>query len=331
MVRFLRLSKFRSYRNGELEFCPGVNGIIGISGSGKTNIIRAFRWLSTLKPTTKNIVFRRQPKVDAKVEAEFFNGNTVSLEKGNKTSGIFTFGDTTYRKFGRQVPEEISSVLNLSDINFHEQFDPPFLAMSKPSEVSRVIGEMTGMNDFDEWINKTNEEIRKLKAEENILGNTQEKHLIELEMMDTLEDCEPYLKRAHKYKQERLKLLEKFEKAEDLFKRIQQLEEKIEKHKNIAKIKPHIQKLEDIRKKMDEKEDVILLLEKVRDKEHEIDMANEERQDMIEEYAKLLSKAGTCPTCHSPIRQKTVKRLIDEISSHVRYSCNGQDSGWKAG
>lgn len=331
MVRSLTLQRFRSHLAGRLEFCPGVNGIIGISQSGKTNIIRALIWLTTLRPTSKSVVHLREPKTDAKVELETYDGHNISLEKGLKTSGTYTCDGITYRKFGRSVPEPVLQALNLSDINFHGQFDSPFLVMSKPSEISRTINDLTGMSAFDEWINKVNEGIRDRRAEQKLLETAHEMNLIELEAMERLEDCEPHLKKAAEIKRERVKLEEQFDLLDESHRMIQKFEAKIAEAEKVLELKPALKRLERVRKRLDkayEKHDAI---EKVLNQDHLIDMANEERRDLIDRYAQLLKQARKCPTCLSPIRQSTIKRLINEISANVRFTRNGENPGWKVG
>src|SRR2546426_9547467 len=43
-LRRLRLLNFRQHADTELEFGPGITGIIGPNGSGKTTILEAIAW-----------------------------------------------------------------------------------------------------------------------------------------------------------------------------------------------------------------------------------------------------------------------------------------------
>ena len=47
-VKHLTLASFRNYDNAEVEFAPGFNILIGPNGQGKTNLVEAIRYLSTL-------------------------------------------------------------------------------------------------------------------------------------------------------------------------------------------------------------------------------------------------------------------------------------------
>ena len=47
-VKHLTLSHFRNHKNTEIEFEPGVNLLVGSNGQGKTNVVEAIEYVSTL-------------------------------------------------------------------------------------------------------------------------------------------------------------------------------------------------------------------------------------------------------------------------------------------
>jgi DNA replication and repair protein RecF len=47
-VKRVRLTNFRNYKTADLELYPGVNLLHGSNGQGKTNLVEAIRYLSTL-------------------------------------------------------------------------------------------------------------------------------------------------------------------------------------------------------------------------------------------------------------------------------------------
>ena len=48
-LKHLSLNTFRNYDTQEVEFEPGINLLVGANGQGKTNLVEAIRYLSTLK------------------------------------------------------------------------------------------------------------------------------------------------------------------------------------------------------------------------------------------------------------------------------------------
>ena len=47
-IKHLSLASFRNYKNAEIALQPGVNLLVGPNGQGKTNMVEAIRYLSTL-------------------------------------------------------------------------------------------------------------------------------------------------------------------------------------------------------------------------------------------------------------------------------------------
>jgi DNA replication and repair protein RecF len=47
-IKHLSLASFRNYKNAEIALRPGVNLLVGPNGQGKTNLVEAIRYLSTL-------------------------------------------------------------------------------------------------------------------------------------------------------------------------------------------------------------------------------------------------------------------------------------------
>lgn len=47
-VKHLTLASFRNYETAEVAFEPGINLIVGVNGQGKTNLVEAVRYLSSL-------------------------------------------------------------------------------------------------------------------------------------------------------------------------------------------------------------------------------------------------------------------------------------------
>jgi len=322
MVRSLRLLKFRSHKDTRLELCPGMNGIIGISQSGKTNIVRALIWLSTLKPTSKNLVHNREEGAGAKVELETSDGHSISLEKGNKISGQYNIDGKIFRKFGRTVPEEVLNVLNMSTINFHNQLDEPFLVTSKPSYISRVINEITGMVDFDKWIDEVNSRVTKYKGQRSYHEAVIEERQIELDELGDLEEIEPIIVEARMIKEEKEKLEDKYEILSENVAQIQDIRKRIDTEKKILRLAPDLKKIEQIKEAIEVLNEDADNLEYCIRKKKEIVLAKNELKGVVKEYTMALKKEGKCPTCFSPITDKTIERIRSEIHSNQRSSRN---------
>jgi len=313
MVPSVKLRNFRSYENASFNFCPGINGIIGVSQSGKTNILRALRLLIFLQPAGIGFVRNKDEKLIAEVEVTTKENSTVSIKKG-KGVAEYSLNGNKFRKFGRQVPDEITQALNISEINFQDQFDPPFLVTSKPSEVSKVINAATGMDDFDEWINTVNSKLRTLKAEKTVFEVELEKSLIVLDKMDGLEDVEPILFEANMFKKERLKAEKKYDRLKENYSTIQDIKLKIKCEKKVLGLRSIIDELNKVSSEIELIDEQCEVLEKYQEIKKSIRASKIEVKKRANEFIEELKNARKCPICLSPIKQSTVMRLRNEIS-----------------
>ena len=71
LIKHLSLANFRNYKTAEVAFSPGVNLLVGPNGQGKTNLVEAIRYLSTLSSHRVvgylPLIRHAQPEVDQAV------------------------------------------------------------------------------------------------------------------------------------------------------------------------------------------------------------------------------------------------------------------------
>ena len=313
MVRYLRLLNFKSHKNSKLEFCSGINGIIGISQSGKTNILRAINLIVNLKSKSKKLIRNGQDNFNIKLET--FDNHIVELQKGS-----LKIDNKEFRKFGRNIPEvkeEVFNVLKLSDINFHNQLDSSFIILSNPSQVSKIINDVTGMEDFDKWINKANERIKDLNAQKKYVETSIIRSERKLEKLDKLEEIEPILSKAQILRRKRIKLERKYEKINLVYKEIMNTKNKIDSINRVNEIKPDISQLVTILKnkeKLIEKEEI---LEEYLKRKIDIRMEKKKYLKLANEFILILKENKKCPTCLNEIKQSTLRELENELLTFI--------------
>jgi DNA repair exonuclease SbcCD ATPase subunit len=152
------------------NFHPGVNTIIGDTDAGKTSVILALDWVRTNRPSTKRMIPRGQKR--AKVILDLDPGETVTRLRG-KSAGknYYRLGKEKFDAVGRDVPEEITKVLNLSDLNFH--IHGSFLIHMTAPARAKYINELVNLDIIDTTrtnIHRIVEDVKgkKTKTEEDI-------------------------------------------------------------------------------------------------------------------------------------------------------------------
>lgn len=165
MLKSIHLRNFESHRNTLIEFSPGINIIAGASNHGKSSIIRGLYWIKDNKPNGSPMVSfwnrdsKNNPKKNTFVEAILSNGNTLRRERSPDLNG-YRIGDDKLEAVGMSIPDEVTKVLNLSDVNMQYQFDRPFLLDESPAEVARFFNKTIRLDIIDKVQQKA-EELRK--------------------------------------------------------------------------------------------------------------------------------------------------------------------------
>jgi hypothetical protein len=151
-----------------------------------------------------------------------------------------------FKAFGTEVPEEISKVLNLSEINLQRQLDSPFLLTNTPGEIALHFNRIARLDQIDHGrqniessINQINSAIGreaiKDKPSTGLIHDLEinEKELLKYEDLDKFEIDLEVLEAIHadmiKTEQSRIKLT-------DLKEKILSKEDLIEEESSILKV-----------------------------------------------------------------------------------------------
>lgn len=193
MIQSLKIENFQSHRDTLLEFCPGINVITGNSNCGKTAILRSLNWIVNNRPG--GLSFKSSfadKKEDCKVSI-VINDQTITKTK-NTSINKYEIGSSLFDVVGSNVPSEVSTILNINDINFQSQFDKHFLITDSAGEVGRTINKIVKLDIIDELISNlnskilsTNRDIEYKKAETSKLEESLKKyeHIEDIELLVT--------------------------------------------------------------------------------------------------------------------------------------------------
>ena len=148
MIESVKLKNFQSHKENTFSFTKGVNAIVGPSDSGKTAILRALRWLIWNRPLGD--AFRSDWGGDTEV-AVTVDGQLITRYKHDNKHG-YKIGKTDLKAIGTDVPEEVSTILNIDEINLQQQFDKPFLLADSPGEVAQHFNKVAHLENMDRAI-----------------------------------------------------------------------------------------------------------------------------------------------------------------------------------
>jgi DNA repair protein SbcC/Rad50 len=267
MINSLHITNFQSWEDVELDFHPGLNIIVGLSDNGKSAIIRALKWLILNRPLGNEF----QSTWGGKTSVELTTSEKIKITRSQNENGddkIYSFSTikSPFKAFGTEVPKEISDVLNISEINLHQQQDSFFLLKNTPGEVAQHFNKVANLSKIDtatqniqKWINQLSsiigvEELKNKPATGLIKDlRFQENELLKFAHLDKfeseveiLEDLENKLNLEAKNRQ----------RLSDLIDEIENILIEIEEKEKILEIDPILNRVLDlIEKRNKEKND----------------------------------------------------------------------------
>ncbi len=155
-INRIRLVNFRQHENTEIEFGPGLTGIVGPNGAGKTTLLEAIAWAMYGMPAARGNreTLRRRgapPRARVEVEVEFTLGaHDYRIVRSLNQAELYQDGDAAPVAYSMgSVTERVTRLLGMTrDEFFNTYFTGQkelavMAAMSAPERaqfLSRVLG-----------------------------------------------------------------------------------------------------------------------------------------------------------------------------------------------
>jgi exonuclease SbcC len=179
VIKKVRITNFQSHRDTEICPSPGVNVITGKNMVGKTSILRALRLL--LYNTPGGNAFVSWGAKNAEIDVEY-GDHTVRRIKGKRTN-IYEVDTSTFKSFGKGVPDEVADVLGVFPIRIADttyeltiggQHEPPFLVSETDATKGKIFAELAehllgDLVRLDKAISTANVKLRKMNSESGML------------------------------------------------------------------------------------------------------------------------------------------------------------------
>ena len=164
MITSVQLRNFQAHKDTLFEFSKGVNAIVGESDVGKSAVLRALYWVVFGRPVGDSMI-RRGVRNPCEVIIQTDDGHTVRRVRG-KTENFYEVDGEVLKAFGKGVPEDVHRVLNLTEINFSRQLDPPFALSMSGSELAQYLNKLidlevigTSLSNINKMANYSNTQV----------------------------------------------------------------------------------------------------------------------------------------------------------------------------
>jgi len=294
-IKKLEIKNFQSHKGTVLEFVDGLNIIVGPTNTGKSSILRALKKVIRNTPDGNNFVNIDETECTINVVTDKDEEVTrrVIVSKGDTKTNEYVLNNSTFEKFGREIPVEINQVFGIPeiefetiklDLNFADQLEGPFLLMSPPSLKAKVLGKLTGVDVLDKSIVRTNKYLRQLNNE--IKTNTETVETLEKELSEfiNIQECEKELNVLNQK-------LDKVEKDISLLEKLQTLKLNLDNIvKQGKKVKEEYERLKIVDTIfLEDVEKTFILFQKISDLNIRLDSANTEEEKLQIEMKKINS------------------------------------------
>lgn len=153
----LLIQNFQAHEKLKVEFDPGVTTIVGPSDVGKSAVIRALGWVS--RNTPQGTAFIKDGEAGCTVKL-YADEQVITRKRGRTGDNLYLLGDKEFKAFGTGVPEPISKLLNLNDVNFQGQHDSSFWLALSAGEVSRQLNAVVDLTIIDSTLEEINRRYR---------------------------------------------------------------------------------------------------------------------------------------------------------------------------
>jgi exonuclease SbcC len=140
----LVLRCFQSHEKLVITFDPKITTIVGESDRGKSAIVRALSWVLFNVPGGADFIKHGEESAKARLR---INGQWITRERGKEN--VYRLDEKEFKAFGTQVPNEISELAQVSEINIQRQFDAPFWFSESNGEISRRLNEIVDLGIID--------------------------------------------------------------------------------------------------------------------------------------------------------------------------------------
>lgn len=201
MIKKIKLKNIQSHKETEIEFSKGINAIVGSSNNGKTTILRGLNWCRFNRPLGVDILISHwnmndKGAIQDESYVEVENDKNIIIRRRTKNDNQYIVNDKKLDVVKTDIPIEVINAFNLSETNFQNQQDAPFLLSQTNGEVAKYFNKIVKLDIIDKVLTnaetsrrRTNSEIDRL--EKNLKHNEEKLNNFDFleELKNKIDEC----------------------------------------------------------------------------------------------------------------------------------------------
>ena len=232
MIESLHLINCQSHKDTLIEFSPGLNVFVGDTDSGKSAIIRGLDKVIYNNTPSKELISHWGGPMSIITSVD---GNSITLKNDKKDSYILN--KTILNAIGTKVPDEISSIFNMGDVNIQNQSDYFFLLMETSGYVASYLNKIANLGQIDSTTKSIKSELngvnRSIEHDKKSLKEKEES----LESYSFLPKLKTSIKETDKLKEQILTIQLEIDSIKYLIDKIKAIDSKLSKIEKLLSLK----------------------------------------------------------------------------------------------
>lgn len=166
MIDSIRIRNIQSHKDTELDFCKGINVIIGSSNNGKTAILRSLYWSIYNRPLgidnlCSHWALDEKGNIKDEMSVEVRKGDDVLIRRKTKNTNQYVLNGKELNAIKTDVPQEVKNFYKLNETNIQKQQDAPFLVSSSGGEVAKYFNGIAKLDVIDSILSYAEQSKRK--------------------------------------------------------------------------------------------------------------------------------------------------------------------------
>lgn len=176
MLEKLITRNFQRHKKLVLELDPQVTTLVGSTDAGKSAVLRLLRWIATNRPSGDAFMRHGADYVSGTLHVD---GHVIKRQRSGGHNAYYV-DDQEYQAFGTGIPDEVAGLLNIDEVSWQGQLDPPFLFALTAAETARELNRVVALDLIDAVLATLAAEVRRssdaVKNSEDRLREAQERH-----------------------------------------------------------------------------------------------------------------------------------------------------------
>lgn len=156
------IQNFQIHKELKIKFTPGLNLIVGDTGSGKSSIIRALSLLLENQPRSGSKIYKSNTsKLPITLKLTDSNGNIIK-----RNHKVYWINNIKLKAFGgNEPPNELLKYLPFKTINWQRQLDPHYLILETGGNAAKLFNKYSGLDDQELLLNECKQKINESKSD----------------------------------------------------------------------------------------------------------------------------------------------------------------------